>query len=237
MRIPPALRVSIDIEFNLPHATVQLLRQRRMRIVEPLKLLADTSPSISWSRSARCPRDNCYACQSPESGSSAPCHAATWRRSAYSPARWTRTAVHAPPPRTAVKHHRTETAADSSSPIRRRRPHSQHHRPTIRDLPMSKPRLVQRLAVDRHGLNIVVQMLSIQVLRHDPQRLAASKINIRFRKRRRANQVDVLPCIRIEAERIEDEPARHRTRIVVARDTAALVRERLLQQGLTTSAV
>src|SRR5579871_2267870 len=78
----------------------------------------------------------------------------------------------------------------------------------------------------------MVEARLVEILRDDSKLLSVTESEGGIRYARCAYEVDILTGDGIDAERLEDEPARHRSRVVVARDSGAAIREGLLQQEL-----
>ena len=68
------------------------------------------------------------------------------------------------------------------SPYGGRGPHGEFERSSVGDLTMAKPGLIERLSVDGGGLDVVVEMLGVEVLRYDAQRLAGARGGCRLRE-------------------------------------------------------
>ena len=96
-----------------------------------------------------------------------------------------------------------------------RHPQLQHS--TSRKLLMRKPRAMVRLPIPRSLRD--VHVLRRPILRNHRERLSVSQTNRRARKRRRANQVNILRRHRKEAHPVEHVERSHRARVIISGQT------------------
>ena len=90
------------------------------------------------------------------------------------------------------------------------------------DLFVAKPVAVKGFAIERDGLDVAVDVLRVEIMCDKVERLAMTDLHGDVRQRGRADQVDGLAAVGIEADGVEEEPAGHRAGVVVAGDAGTL---------------
>ena len=90
---------------------------------------------------------------------------------------------------------------------------------------MAEPRRWKVGPVEGGRLYVAIEAVRVEVLCNDAEFLAIAQTKRRVGDAGRADEVDVLAGDGEDAERGEDEPTRHCTGVIVARDASAIVHE------------